>query len=182
MPRRRIHRHDSPGGYETAPRVEVSNKVKLSSNKGVDDGSDDEPFPSLLESSCSSVSKHSSNVNDSKFDEQDERRSSPGMVPSSSDLTGHNESQEELRTSPSMFDKEAFERDRDRSSGAVDAGGESPAMDDISMSPIPFEREEEEANDKERINPTTLMALPENILTLPISPFGPHDEAAATSS
>lgn len=48
---------------------------------------------------------------------------------------------------------------------------ENPAVEDIVMSPIPFDRED----------PTTLMELPENILTLPISAFGPNDEPSVTS-
>lgn len=42
-----------------------------------------------------------------------------------------------------------------------------PAGD--AMSPLPFDHRED---------PTTLMELPENILTLPISPCGPNDGAA----
>lgn len=42
------------------------------------------------------------------------------------------------------------------------------AVEDIAMSPIPFEGED----------PSTLMELPENILTLPISPCGPNDSPA----
>eukprot|EP00934_Nitzschia_sp_Nitz4_P008083 Nitzschia sp. Nitz4//scaffold8_size234185//9733//12128//NITZ4_001229-RA/size234185-processed-gene-0.251-mRNA-1//1//CDS//3329559722//8073//frame0 len=45
-------------------------------------------------------------------------------------------------------------------------------VEDIAMSPIPLDRED----------PTTLMALPENILSLPISPCGPNDEAQAISA
>ena len=174
LPRRRIHRHGSPcGRYETASRMQSPMKEKQPSTKGGDDDSDDEPFPSLLESSCSSASKH--------FEEQDERRSSPGMVASSSVSNVQNEDQKELRTSPSMFDRKAFERGKDRSSTSLDGGGEVLAMDDISMSPIPFDRDEL-VEEKERVDPTTLMALPENILKLPISPFGPHDESALSSS
>lgn len=39
-------------------------------------------------------------------------------------------------------------------------------VDDIAMSPIPFELED----------PSTIMELPENLLTMPISPCGPDDE------
>ena len=46
-------------------------------------------------------------------------------------------------------------------------GGETAdAVEDIQMSPLPFDRED----------PTTLMELPENIMHLPISPCGPKDE------
>lgn len=47
-----------------------------------------------------------------------------------------------------------------------------PAVDDIAMSPIPFDRED----------PATLMELPEDIMTLPISPCGPNDDPALTAS
>jgi hypothetical protein len=49
----------------------------------------------------------------------------------------------------------------------VVAGTDASAkVDEIAMSPIPMERED----------PTTLMELPDNLLTLPISPCGPHDD------
>jgi hypothetical protein len=41
-----------------------------------------------------------------------------------------------------------------------------PTGDDYSFSPLPFERED----------PTTLMDLPDDILHLPISSCGPHDD------
>jgi len=49
---------------------------------------------------------------------------------------------------------------------------ENPAVEDIAMSPIPFDRED----------PTTLMELPEDILTLPISPCGPNDDPSVAAS
>ena len=44
-------------------------------------------------------------------------------------------------------------------------------VDDIAMSPIPFDHED----------PATLMELPANILTMPISPCGPHDDPAGST-
>jgi len=41
-----------------------------------------------------------------------------------------------------------------------------PNSDDYSLSPLPFERED----------PTSLMELPDDILHLPISSCGPHDD------
>eukprot|EP00980_Cylindrotheca_fusiformis_P021481 scaffold8353_cov138-Cylindrotheca_fusiformis.AAC.12 len=49
---------------------------------------------------------------------------------------------------------------------------ENTPVEDIVMSPIPFDRED----------PTTLMELPENILTLPISACGPNDEPLSLSN
>ena len=43
---------------------------------------------------------------------------------------------------------------------------EAECVDDIPMSPLPYDRED----------PVSLMALPDDIMTLPISPCGPHDE------
>lgn len=43
---------------------------------------------------------------------------------------------------------------------------EDPAADEYSLSPLPFERED----------PTTLMELPDDILHMPISSCGPHDD------
>lgn len=52
----------------------------------------------------------------------------------------------------------------------VAAGTEASAkVDEIAMSPIPMDRED----------PATLMELPENIMSLPISPCGPHDDPLA---
>ena len=48
----------------------------------------------------------------------------------------------------------------------VAQGTEAPArIEDIAMSPISMDRDD----------PGSLMELPENLLTLPISPCGPHD-------
>lgn len=48
----------------------------------------------------------------------------------------------------------------------VAQGTEAPTrIEDIAMSPISMDRED----------PGSLMELPENLLTLPISPCGPHD-------
>lgn len=44
-------------------------------------------------------------------------------------------------------------------------------VDDIAMSPLPFDHED----------PATLMELPENILTMPISSCGLHDEPASSN-
>lgn len=53
------------------------------------------------------------------------------------------------------------------------AGTDAPEeVEDIAMSPIPMDRED----------PTSLMELPENILTLPISPCGPNDDPFVASS
>lgn len=50
--------------------------------------------------------------------------------------------------------------------GDDDQSDEAQAVDDIAMSPIPYDRED----------PVTLMDLPDDILALPISPCGPHDD------
>lgn len=49
-----------------------------------------------------------------------------------------------------------------------DVSEEAPGVDDIAMSPIPYHRED----------PVTLMDLPDDILALPIEPYGPHDDPA----
>lgn len=50
----------------------------------------------------------------------------------------------------------------------VAQGTEAPArIEDIAMSPISMDRDD----------PGSLMELPDNLLTLPISPCGPHDGA-----
>lgn len=49
-----------------------------------------------------------------------------------------------------------------------DHSEEAQAVDDIAMSPISYNRED----------PVTLMDLPEDILALPIEPYGPHDDPA----
>ena len=58
----------------------------------------------------------------------------------------------------------------DDTTGEVEEGIEfmlkDPADDDYSLSPLPFERED----------PSTLMELPDDILHMPISSCGPHDD------
>jgi hypothetical protein len=55
----------------------------------------------------------------------------------------------------------------------VIAGTDAPTkVDEIAMSPIPMGRED----------PTTLMELPDNLLSLPISPCGPNDDPWGGSS
>lgn len=58
----------------------------------------------------------------------------------------------------------------DDTTGEMEEGIEfmlkDPTADDYSLSPLPFERED----------PTTLMELPDDILHLPISSCGPHDD------
>jgi hypothetical protein len=98
-----------------------------------------------------------------RIKQQDEHRCSPGIVVSEEGVEVHLKEQEENRTSPGIFDQEELQYE------ASSSDGDNPALDDVSMSPIPFERHEE------RMGPSTLMALPENILTIPISPLGPHD-------
>lgn len=51
-----------------------------------------------------------------------------------------------------------------------DQSEEAQAVDDIAMSPISYDRED----------PMTLMDLPDDLLNLPISACGPHDDPAAS--
>jgi hypothetical protein len=55
--------------------------------------------------------------------------------------------------------------DYDGTADDDDPAAENNSVDDIQMSPIPFDRED----------PTTLMELPENLMMIPISPCGPKD-------
>ena len=48
-----------------------------------------------------------------------------------------------------------------------DGSDNNKGVEDIAMSPLPFDRED----------PTTLMELPENLLSLPISACGPNDSS-----
>lgn len=77
--------------------------------------------------------------------------------------------QSESRASPGVFlsikeneSNQAMEEDDD------DHSEEAQAVDDIAMSPLPYDRED----------PVTLLDLPDDILVIPISPCGPHDEPA----
>lgn len=92
---------------------------------------------------------------------QQERESSEAGVPK--------DDQSEARASPGLLlsvdengNIEAMRTDDDQSM-------DDQRMEDIQMSPIPFDRED----------PVSLMDLPENLLSLPISPCGPNDEPAA---
>jgi hypothetical protein len=73
--------------------------------------------------------------------------------------------EDEHRSNLGMFLRGEFIREQKYDDVPYDYTEDS-AMDDISMSPIPFDHED----------PTTLMELPENILKIPISPCGPHDD------
>lgn len=80
-------------------------------------------------------------------------------------------------TSP-IGDEEGFEvtlpgiietrRSSDNEDFPFDEDNPAENVDDIRMSPLPYDYEEED--------PTTLLLLPENLLKLPISPVGPQDQ------
>jgi len=72
----------------------------------------------------------------------------------------------EPRASPGGFLKEHEEGVKDDDEHSEEA----QAVDDIAMSPIPYDRED----------PMTLMDLPDDLLALPISACGPHDDPAAS--
>ena len=83
-------------------------------------------------------------VGDNKDKDQGEHRVSPGkFIPVTGDETN-----------------EAMEED--------DSSEEGQPVDDISMSPLPYDRED----------PVTLLDLPDDIMNLPISSCGPHDDCA----
>lgn len=77
----------------------------------------------------------------------------------------------ESRASPGEFlpiKKGVIEAKQEAVEGDDDQSEEAQAVDDIAMSPISYDRED----------PITLMDLPDDILALPISPCGPHDDPA----
>lgn len=78
--------------------------------------------------------------------------------------------EDENRASLGMLSRED-DSDKDVELLPYDEAEANPAdeVDNIAMSPIPFDREDRE-------DPTSLMELPENLLFLPISPCGPHDD------
>jgi hypothetical protein len=111
------------------------------------------------ESSRAEPDKHH-NVSSPVPEFQQERESSEAGVPK--------DDQSEARASPGLLlsvdengNVEAMRTDDDESM-------DHQPMEDIQMSPIPFDRED----------PVSLMDLPENLLSLPISPCGPNDEPA----
>jgi len=77
------------------------------------------------------------------------------------------EGKSEYRASPGEFLSKEYEV-KPAVKGEDDQSEEAQAVDDIAMSPIPFDRED----------PVSLMDLPDDILALPISPCGPHDVPA----
>jgi hypothetical protein len=129
-------------------------------SKDRESGKDDEkkedfaPYPSLTESRASSSSAAPFTIIRQKTRIEDEHRTSFGMF---------------SREDSSDKDADLLPYDE-----AADEAAANPAdeMDDIAMSPIPFDREDRE-------DPTTLMELPENLLSLPISPCGPHDDPSS---
>ena len=143
------------------------------------------------DSPSSSFSSSSANKNSKKDEKKDEFEPYPslmastsadsqspltakdfGIGPSSSSNIKREEKvilgQDENRTSPGMFARDDGADEKEIEMYPYDETETPAAVDDIPMSPIPFDRED----------PTTLMELPENLLTLPISPCGPHDEPA----
>lgn len=99
------------------------------------------------------------------------KKDSPEKIASSSpagvvDVASNDEVvKEQLMLSPSRKQQPpAEEEDYPFDEGPNPAGEDK----DIPMSPLPLDHRED---------PTTLMELPENILSLPISPCGPHDMA-----
>lgn len=101
-----------------------------------------------------------------------ESRSSPDQEEIEREYIGYgikNQDKIESRVSPGGFltihenEKQGMELEDDESES-----DEAQAVDDIDMSPICYDRED----------PVTLMDLPDDILALPISPCGPHDDPA----
>lgn len=116
------------------------------------------PYPSLAESSSQISLKlnprkisSASHADDGKDEEGDEN-----LVDRSTPVTARSSPVSIARASPVSA----------RISIVVAGTEASAKVDEIAMSPIPFDRED----------PTTLMELPDNILTLPISPCGPNDD------
>lgn len=122
------------------------------------------PYPSLTESRASPISSSST----------------PLLTLRDLGIRQKTKIEDENRTLPGMFSRaDNSDGEKDAALLPYDEAEENPAdeMDDISMwpspspspSPIPFDRGRRE-------DPTTLMELPENLLSLPISPCGPHDD------
>jgi hypothetical protein len=120
------------------------------------------PYPSLTGShtTSTSIKLKSLETKDSPLQAEEEEesvrassgtfsRASPGTF-SQGDATGDGTDDDELSQGDASDDG---------------TEGDEPLVDDIAMSPIPFDHED----------PKTLMELPENLLSLPISPCGPHD-------
>jgi hypothetical protein len=125
--------------------------------------------------------------NNSDYGEKEDRNSPPDKAVSSIPLgslsnTGDNrDSRRTPHADADMEHKQVRSKGNPGSVEAVAKGGdfyphdssvddddpaaENTSVDEIQMSPIPFDRED----------PTSLMELPENIMILPISPCGPYD-------
>lgn len=102
-----------------------------------------------------------------------ESRSSPDQEEIERECIGYgikNQDKCESRASPGGFHA-IHEKDIQQRMKLEDDQSESEeaqAVDDIEMSPICYDRED----------PITLLDLPDDILALPISPCGPHDDPA----
>ena len=100
-----------------------------------------------------------------------ESRSSPDQEDIERESTGvgmKKDGESESRTSPAGFLQVKENALKQTVKMEDDLSEEAQAVDDIAMSPIPYDRED----------PVTLMDLPEDILALPIEPYGPHDDPA----
>jgi len=100
-----------------------------------------------------------------------ESRSSPDQEEIEREKIGvgmKEEDENESRASPGGFLPIKENEVEQELKGEDDQSEEAQAVDDIAMSPIPYDRED----------PVSLMDLPEDILALPIEPYGPHDDPA----
>ena len=94
--------------------------------------------------------------------EEMEREGSTGVGIKQEDKT-------EPRASPGGFSAISEIAAKQETKEKDDNSEEAQAVDDISMSPIAYD---------DREDPVTLMDLPDDILALPISALGPHDDPA----
>jgi len=101
-----------------------------------------------------------------------ESRSSPDQEEMESEYVqvgavNKNKDQSEHRSSPGTFIPIKGD-EMNETMGEDNNSEEGQPVDDISMSPLPYDHED----------PVSLMMLPDDILNLPISPCGPHDDPA----
>jgi hypothetical protein len=155
----------SPRFVRNIDEVHHHRSLYSPASKDKESGKDDEkkeadfaPYPSLTESRASSSS-----------------RSTPLITMKDLGIRQRTKIEDYNHTSNGMlFSREDNSDNKDAELlPYYDQAEENPAdevdNDGITMSPIPFDREGRE-------DPITLMELPENLLSLPISPCGPHDD------
>lgn len=165
-------RHPKHDGYLEDSRNDLSNRSsppgeeKKSDFDNIMEQENEEPYPSIHESRSDKIP----GVSSSSKGRSEIVSSSKDLLPTKGErdkstfeehISGRTSPFSSLRATPASVASPTS--DQNDVASTADTASQ---LEDIAMSPLPFDRED----------PSTLMALPGNILSLPISPCGPNDD------